>query len=114
MRDEAAKPTRHVRTPRAARRGTDQSVLTPPLGLPPLPGTAGGDPAEAGGVAPATREPPVGARAAARCVCGHPRAAHEHYRSGSDCGVCGVVKCAAFRRTGGLLRRMLRRLRLVR
>jgi hypothetical protein len=30
------------------------------------------------------------------CGCGHPRAAHEHYRRGSDCGLCGAQKCAAF------------------
>jgi len=58
-------------------------------------------------------EPPAGARKC-RCVCGHPRAAHEHYRRGSDCGVCGVAKCATYRRNGGVLRRILRRLRLVR
>lgn len=28
-----------------------------------------------------------------RCVCGHPAAAHEHYRDGSDCGACGRFWC---------------------
>lgn len=28
------------------------------------------------------------------CVCGHPRAAHEHYRSGTDCALCD---CPRFR-----------------
>jgi hypothetical protein len=31
------------------------------------------------------------------CGCGHPAAAHEHYRRGSDCGVCGREVCRAFR-----------------
>lgn len=25
----------------------------------------------------------------ARCLCGHTLTAHEHYRRGSDCGICG-------------------------
>jgi hypothetical protein len=29
-----------------------------------------------------------------RCRCGHLRNAHEHYRPGSDCGLCG---CPRFR-----------------
>ena len=29
-----------------------------------------------------------------RCRCGHLRNAHQHYRSGSDCGLCG---CPRFR-----------------
>lgn len=32
-----------------------------------------------------------------RCVCGHPRRVHEHWRTGSDCGVCGGNRCARFR-----------------
>ena len=28
-----------------------------------------------------------------RCYCGHPHAAHEHYRPGNDCGECGVARC---------------------
>jgi hypothetical protein len=31
------------------------------------------------------------------CACGHPQEAHEHYRRGSDCGICGAVQCASFR-----------------
>jgi len=31
------------------------------------------------------------------CRCGHDRAAHEHYRRGSDCGACGRDVCAAYR-----------------
>lgn len=33
------------------------------------------------------------------CTCGHADLAHEHYRSGSDCGVCGPDVCARFQRT---------------
>jgi len=32
------------------------------------------------------------------CRCGHPRDAHEHYRAGSECAVCGAAVCARFRR----------------
>jgi hypothetical protein len=35
------------------------------------------------------------------CRCGHPRGAHEHYRRGSDCGVCGSAICAGFSATDG-------------
>ena len=27
------------------------------------------------------------------CRCGHDREAHQHYRPGSDCGVCGYGAC---------------------
>ena len=30
------------------------------------------------------------------CGCGHNRAAHEHFRRGSDCGACGSRLCANF------------------
>ena len=40
--------------------------------------------------------------ASATCVCGHPQAAHEHYRSGSDCALCGRTGCARFRSSRGL------------
>lgn len=33
----------------------------------------------------------------ATCVCGHPRAAHEHYRRGTDCTLCGPQACPRFR-----------------
>ncbi len=46
------------------------------------------------------------------CRCGHPAAAHEHYRPGTDCGLCnspsrvtylrkylGTEPCQKFRRT---------------
>jgi len=31
------------------------------------------------------------------CECGHVREAHEHYRKGTDCGICGAETCGAFR-----------------
>src|SRR4051794_12434700 len=30
------------------------------------------------------------------CTCGHVREAHEHYRRGSDCGICGRETCQGF------------------
>jgi hypothetical protein len=33
----------------------------------------------------------------AQCGCGHDREAHEHYRRGSDCGVCGDALCSKFK-----------------
>lgn len=30
------------------------------------------------------------------CRCGHVREAHEHYRRGSDCGICGMDGCRRF------------------
>lgn len=32
------------------------------------------------------------------CRCGHGRETHEHFRSGSDCGICGTRACRHFRR----------------
>lgn len=37
------------------------------------------------------------ARPERACICGHAMPAHEHYRAGSDCGVCGSVVCPRFR-----------------
>ena len=31
-----------------------------------------------------------------RCRCGHSIEAHEHFRAGSDCAVCGPDGCQAF------------------
>lgn len=31
------------------------------------------------------------------CRCGHPREVHDHYRAGTDCGVCGRVGCERYR-----------------
>lgn len=30
------------------------------------------------------------------CSCGHPYAAHEHYRRGTECAICDVRTCSAF------------------
>ena len=35
------------------------------------------------------------------CRCGHPAEVHEHYRAGSDCGMCGPGVCDRFRRDPG-------------
>ncbi|MBO4237339.1 hypothetical protein [Pseudonocardia alni] len=46
--------------------------------------------------------PPVAATPVAvdLCRCGHERDAHDHYRAGTDCGICGTA-CRAFHaRTG--------------
>lgn len=32
-----------------------------------------------------------------RCACGHPAEVHEHYRTGSDCSLCGQLGCARYR-----------------
>lgn len=32
----------------------------------------------------------------APCTCGHPKAGHEHYRPGADCGTCGRDVCRAY------------------
>ncbi|RZT87917.1 hypothetical protein EV383_4849 [Pseudonocardia sediminis] len=56
-------------------------------------------------------EPPVIDRQALRlCRCGHEEDAHDHYRGGDDCGVCGPVRCRSFRlRTGRRARSSFRR-----
>lgn len=51
---------------------------------------------------PATAQP-VPADAGPTCSCGHPRRAHEHYRRGSDCAMCG---CRRFRRPRRLALRL--------
>ncbi|MFP5072085.1 hypothetical protein ACLFMI_20765 [Pseudonocardia nantongensis] len=59
----------------------------------------------AGPQAPAT--PPT-ATAVEMCRCGHERDAHEHFRAGTDCGVCGIA-CSRFHaRTGRGARSRLR------
>lgn len=49
-----------------------------------------------------TLDPPLAAWTPLRlCRCGHEAGAHEHFRSGEDCGVCGPRYCRSFRmRTG--------------
>jgi hypothetical protein len=49
-------------------------------------------PAASPGPAEAGRPVPT---AGPLCSCGHGKQAHEHYRRGSDCALCG---CARFRR----------------
>lgn len=39
----------------------------------------------------------------ARCTCGHPRGAHEHYRRGCECSACD---CPRYRRWPELLREL--------
>lgn len=48
-----------------------------------------GLPSRDGPLRPATRR---------RCRCGRPRAAHEHYRRGTDCALCGPDACPRYRR----------------
>lgn len=52
----------------------------------------------------ATGEPPANAvvETGVACQCGHIEGAHEHYRRGTDCALCG---CARFRRADHLRRR---------
>ncbi|MEZ5212582.1 hypothetical protein [Gordonia sp. (in: high G+C Gram-positive bacteria)] len=40
--------------------------------------------------------------ASALCVCGHDRAAHAHYRDGTDCSLCADGSCPRFRSSSGL------------
>ena len=62
-------------------------------------------PAQAGDAAaseePAARRPPAAAPAGRLCTCGHDRPAHEHYRKGRDCSLCGCT-----RYTGPLVRHL--------
>lgn len=100
----------------ARRRAAGSSVLTPPTGMPAVP--------ELGTVFPTQRQdsppvpetppaPPVQRTVVAPCVCGHAEEAHEHYRPGSDCGVCGMRECGEYRAEHGALRRMLRKIGLL-
>jgi hypothetical protein len=97
---------------RGRRHGAGSSVLTPPTGIAAVPGieavptqrTASAEPA-----GPVKRPAPPAV--VDPCTCGHAKAAHEHYRKGADCGVCGAATCAAFRskERRGLLGRLFRR-----
>ncbi len=98
-------------SPRRGRRVTaDAPVLTPPTGLSAVPGLGTSIPAQrtAGDLRP-TVQPPAPSAVVEPCTCGHARAAHDHYRRGSDCGACGAADCAEFRPEGGPIRRALRR-----
>ena len=59
----------------------------PDGGPTPAPPPSTGQPVPAAPVPPADAGP--------TCSCGHPRQAHQHYRRGSDCAMCG---CGRFRR----------------
>ena len=94
------------RRPERDRPAATPAVLTPPTGLPATPARPGRPgPADAGAPAPRAVLDP--------CACRHARVAHEHWRQGSDCGICGPQACPRYRRQGGALRRFLRRARLV-
>ncbi|MGX6605278.1 hypothetical protein ACWKSP_24545 [Micromonosporaceae bacterium Da 78-11] len=34
----------------------------------------------------------------ALCVCGHQQPAHQHFRRGADCALCGPSLCPRYRR----------------
>lgn len=86
------------------------------------PGTAG-DAGRMSGLVPTRRasddpprperpvvEPPIAPPGVRLCRCGHEEEAHEHYRDGDDCGICGAVRCRSFRlRTGRQARFSARR-----
>jgi hypothetical protein len=56
------------------------------------------------------RFPPVNwdGRAGPACKCGHSYAAHQHYRSGSECSLCS--DCPRYRPALGLLARAIEKL----
>jgi hypothetical protein len=92
---------------RGRRRSSGSSVLTPPTGLPDL-STPTWQPS-----VPPVQQPPATPTVVKPCACGHAKDAHEHYRPGTDCGVCGAASCEEFRPVGGSMRRTLRRMGLV-
>ena len=99
------------------RHSAGSSVLTPPTGVPAVPAQRKPAPApasrkpEAPPVTPPA--PPVQPTVVEPCACGHAREAHEHYRPGTDCGVCGATACSSYRARGGSVSSMLRRLGLI-
>lgn len=97
--------------PRRARPTSPGSaVLTPPTGLPAIPDIDALVPAQR---TPDDRRPSAPPPTVVEpCTCGHARAAHDHYRSGHDCGACGAEGCSDFRPVGGPMRRAARRLGL--
>ena len=97
MGDKPIKPMSDRGVRRQADRETELAVLTPPVGVSVTQATANG------------REDVRATPASGRCLCGHGRPAHRHYRRGSDCGICGAAECAAYRQPGGILRRLLGR-----
>lgn len=112
MGDDAVRPDGRRASARRGRRGnTGSAVLTPPTGLPELAKEA--DAVDVRPIQPPL--PPVVPQdtVVAPCVCAHARDAHEHWRRGTDCGICGPDRCSSYRRRGGALRRLLRRAGLV-
>ncbi|MCW0212471.1 MAG: hypothetical protein OJJ54_03860 [Pseudonocardia sp.] len=104
---------------RSGVRRSTSSVLTPPTGIPSLDDLGVGLPAQRA----SEQVPPPGAPvtppaappaqvSTATCACGHEPDAHEHYRPGSDCALCGLDACTSYRPQGGTARRLLRRLGL--
>jgi hypothetical protein len=92
------------------RRAGRPSVLTPPLGLPVFP-TRQRRPAPEPPPPPDDQQdvpPRDTGPTGKRCTCGHARAAHEHYRRGTDCGICGAAGCAAYTREPARKRRWFR------
>lgn len=110
---------------------TGSSVLTPPTGVPIVPSDARSflveqrrgldaafprvDPGPDLALPAGTRLPANAIETSAGfCLCGHEARAHEHWRPGSECGVCGPAGCLSYRERGGRARGFLRKLRLVR
>ena len=106
---------RPARGPSRSRLGPQ--VLTPPVGMPAVPDEVQATPSPSAPEPvrePAVTSPPAGsATGRSLCLCGHPKQAHDHYRAGTDCGICGASTCASYRVQGGFLRRLLRRAGLV-
>jgi hypothetical protein len=107
--------------PRRTARFTGSSVLTPPTGVPVVPNAAESrvEPPRSADAVPCVGPvqaciSPDSDVVAGSCLCGHGSLSHEHWRRGSDCGVCGAVSCPVFRGPDGRMRRILKRLRLVR
>jgi hypothetical protein len=108
--DESA--GRHEADPgKGGRRGkrgeSAPSVLTPPTGVPAVPDLGAAIPAQRQDSPPTDVTPDV----VDPCQCGHAKEAHEHYRPGRDCGICGADVCAAYRAARGPARRRLPRRR---
>jgi hypothetical protein len=61
------------------------------------------------GLAEADQDDMKWTRGHLRCSCGHGRDAHRHYRSGSDCALCGCLQWARWNPVLWLARRRARR-----